>query len=705
MKDELDTMAARSVAALTTEVAVDADEIEARLAATHAAASHPVVNDRTRTSSRRRAFVVLSAAAAVIAVVISVVFVVRGRSTHQIRSNDTAPTTNEATTTTTPELPTIDLQPGWNRLPVGPLSPRTFATAVTVGDQVVVLGGGEDVCDAGSNCVPNGRNFADGAAFDVVSGEWRKIADAPVELGGVWAAIVGPDVYVIPQPATQPPTLLRYRTDADAWDRIDGVPDDAGSTVVARGGDIVIHHPDVANTGSDWRYEPDTQTWVELTDRIRLDERPAIAPRLDNRSRAAMTSVGANEFMFGGQDWSTGAAVLLNDAWLWVAPPAGVLDNVPFELLDVRPATRPMGTLRSAVNPEQLAVLWGDAAAPDVDLRRWIVVSVVIPNNACPPALAGFDQLADNELTPRFASFEEGCDDPLIPKEYIAAIDRVAVGAGFTLHLAADPPYFADEQRLEVLVPRTDPPAALVDEQPLLGEAEVFDAPAPGRATSVLLADGTPVWIVRHLDGSVSAVPAVTASAFAETSTLPDLWQLVRWSPSGHAFVGAYHWDEWGRALNAGRRYDLAGFSAHLDGDRVMVRPNGLNRVPGSPLVTPGVAEQVRPTLPQTIGLDGINGPRWVQVAETLVLHDGVARLCIVDPNVRFDLMQPCPESAPDLPEIEFESAPCATSWYFGPTLLHVDEHGEVTELITMGGSSSRLDSVIPGNCTPPATV
>ncbi len=195
------------------------------------------------------------------------------------------------------------------------------------------------------------------------------------------------------------------------------------------------------------------------------------------------------------------------------------------------------------------------------------------------------------------------------------------------------------------------------------------------------------------------------ASAFPETNTLPDLWQLVSWSPTGHAFVGAQHWDEWGRALNAGRQHDLAGFSAELDGDRVMVRTNGLDRVPGSPVVTPGGAEQVRPSLPPMIGLDEIDGAGWVQVAETLVLHDGVARLCIVDPNVRFDLMQPCPDSAPDLPEIEFASARCATTWYFGPTLLHADASGDVTELITMGGSSGRLDSVIPGDCTPPTTV
>ena len=53
-------------------------------------------------------------------------------------------------------------------------------------------------------------------------------------------------------------------------------------------------------------------------------------------------------------------------------------------------------------------------------------------------------------ITPVFVEPAGGCDDPLIPKTYVVALDRASLGAAFTLRLPASEVYGYDEQRLLV---------------------------------------------------------------------------------------------------------------------------------------------------------------------------------------------------------------------------------------------------------------
>jgi hypothetical protein len=87
----------------------------------------------------------------------------------------------ENATSSEPEPPRTVTQPGaWEQLPAPPLSGRVSALVAAVGDEIVVAGGWSWLCPPGADCVaPSTPPYVDGAAYDVSSGQWRAIADAP----------------------------------------------------------------------------------------------------------------------------------------------------------------------------------------------------------------------------------------------------------------------------------------------------------------------------------------------------------------------------------------------------------------------------------------------------------------------------------------------------------------------------------------------
>lgn len=110
----------------------------------------------------------------------------------------------------------VQLQPGrWTRLPDSPLTPRENPVVRRVANEVVVLGG-----YAGTPCPPNADCARedddlrrDGAAYDLDTGAWREIADAPrpvPELAA--AAVIGQQLYVLAAES-----LLVWHGDRDSW--------------------------------------------------------------------------------------------------------------------------------------------------------------------------------------------------------------------------------------------------------------------------------------------------------------------------------------------------------------------------------------------------------------------------------------------------------------------------------------------------------
>lgn len=80
---------------------------------------------------------------------------------------------------------------GWQRLPDSPLGPRSEVVGVWTGEEVLFVGGTTYACSPAADCGgPIGPYFADGAALDPDTGEWRTIAQAPIAFAFAVTAVV-----------------------------------------------------------------------------------------------------------------------------------------------------------------------------------------------------------------------------------------------------------------------------------------------------------------------------------------------------------------------------------------------------------------------------------------------------------------------------------------------------------------------------------
>jgi hypothetical protein len=160
---------------------------------------------------------------------------------------------------------------------------------------------------------------------------------------------------------------------------------------------------------------------------------------------------------------------------------------VGFEVLHLGGAGEAqMGTVQVAATDAQLAALWDDlvglplppeasgpygpedtdvlaAGPPDVDLDQQVVVAITIPDDACAPELVRFDR-DGSAVTPVFEEVTDECEQPLIPKRYVVALDRAGIDR---LRLPADETY--DLPATEVLLRPGRTGSVVVDlEQPEL---------------------------------------------------------------------------------------------------------------------------------------------------------------------------------------------------------------------------------------------
>ncbi|MBL8778185.1 MAG: hypothetical protein JNK12_19765 [Acidimicrobiales bacterium] len=130
-------------------------------------------------------------------------------------------------------------------------------------------------------------------------------------------------------------------------------------------------------------------------------------------------------------------------------------EPVTFDVLAVTDGSdlNSLGVLRAAASPTQLAGLWevvgADGAAPTVDFGEQVVVSITVPDDACPPTLVAFDR-DGSTVSPRFVEPGGGCDGPLIPRTFVAALDRSTTGPAFRLVLPGQPQYEFGETFLDV---------------------------------------------------------------------------------------------------------------------------------------------------------------------------------------------------------------------------------------------------------------
>ncbi len=161
----------------------------------------------------------------------------------------------------------------WERLPPPGISGRVDATVAAVGNTIIVAGGWDFLCPPEADCaLPTTPPFADGAALNLATGRWRRIADAPVGFRAAVTAVLGADVYALSQ-CDQGPTcpagrvLLRYRSEANEWDLLPA-PDDLGSQGLVAVGDGVVAYSQSDERGSqpDYRFLAAEGRWVPLPD-------------------------------------------------------------------------------------------------------------------------------------------------------------------------------------------------------------------------------------------------------------------------------------------------------------------------------------------------------------------------------------------------------------------------------------------------------
>ncbi|PZF79575.1 hypothetical protein [Jiangella anatolica] len=178
--------------------------------------------------------------------------------------------------------PEADGEPGWRPVAQSPLTPREAPLTVTVGEQILVIGGSDGPpCPPNADCVAPPEPLRDGAAYDPAADAWTPIADAPAPVGGgpETAAVVGDMVYVLTSgfgaDGTMSSTFQAYDAAADAWIELTP-PDDTGWRALTVAGDRVVAYvgshesmdaavPTALDPlPADLTYDAATDTWTAL---------------------------------------------------------------------------------------------------------------------------------------------------------------------------------------------------------------------------------------------------------------------------------------------------------------------------------------------------------------------------------------------------------------------------------------------------------
>jgi hypothetical protein len=126
----------------------------------------------------------------------------------------------------------------WQRLPDLPLSARLNPVLAWTGREVLVVGGDPGApCPIGADCARANPYRADGAAFDPVARQWRRIADAPAGVPDLAPhAYVAGHLFVSTRAA-----LLDYDVRADRWRRLRLLPEPDRYLLAAAGDSLLLH--------------------------------------------------------------------------------------------------------------------------------------------------------------------------------------------------------------------------------------------------------------------------------------------------------------------------------------------------------------------------------------------------------------------------------------------------------------------------------
>lgn len=164
----------------------------------------------------------------------------------------------------------------WERVPDGPLSPRSYAVVVWTGDEVLVVGGDDRPCPPNAYCpAPDRPPLGDGAAYNPAAQKWRRIASPPIPFSWVETAVVGDSIFFLVPESGRPGSrsgFLAYAPRADSWRELpwfegSGPSEGSGYRLVAAGERLVAFSgTDETGERPDWIFEPSRSDWEALPD-------------------------------------------------------------------------------------------------------------------------------------------------------------------------------------------------------------------------------------------------------------------------------------------------------------------------------------------------------------------------------------------------------------------------------------------------------
>jgi hypothetical protein len=241
------------------------------------------------------------------------------------------PASTEATTIASAPPP----EPGWVTMADAPLSPRTHALVLAMGDEVLVYGGmgvGAGTPDDDGDVLP--ATPTDGAVYDPVADSWRTIADPPLEghATGVWTGteailVSGGPPLSTPDAEGGPPAAAAFDPATDTWRTLATPPAElaphgiatvwTGTHVVAvQRGTAFPDEPDTTTVGV---YDPATDTWTS-------------GPSTDGVEPSAVVWTGTEAIVVGTAD--TDPSTDVEDEVLVRAfdPAAGTWRSIPWGL-------------------------------------------------------------------------------------------------------------------------------------------------------------------------------------------------------------------------------------------------------------------------------------------------------------------------------------------------------------------------------------
>jgi hypothetical protein len=238
----------------------------------------------------------------------------------------------------------------------------------------------------------------------------------------------------------------------------------------------------------------------------------------------------------------------------------------------------------------------------------------------------------------------------------------------------------------------------------------------------MLLADGTPVWEIRHPDGSVSVLGAVVSPT---ADALSGLENVTVWLKPERHFVGGAVYDEYGRAIgypapNVGGNpplpttaRDMTSYAVRIVGSGVEVgreRIGGIRSGFGAHRPVSGAGaypmDQVLTFDPPSgplVPLRSINqalaqppGTMSLIDADIIIVNGGPARVC--SGGHRIDQMEfpPCPTTALLLPGVSDRDGKGYVWAVAGPLFVRAG-HSTFTETAVEGGGEGGAGYLING--------